>query len=192
MTEGTKRQETSKAKVLLDALKYLQRHYVGQLENARDRIVSLGGQCDSVETMERGDPHLRQVREVIASVEATPDETLAPRQVTLSGYALKAALEFSAPDMTPEQLETEVNIQWGDAGHSGSGYYACIAEYPEEGSIMLPEGAEPPEHDDLNCGQCARGIPHTPKANSCCTGCNSTPCVCVELANSQSEGENRG
>lgn len=71
--------QTSKAKVLLDALKYLQRHYVGQLENARDRIVWLGGQCDSVETMERGDPHLRQVREVIASVEATPDETFVQR-----------------------------------------------------------------------------------------------------------------
>jgi hypothetical protein len=69
-------------------------------------------------------------------------ETLAPRQVTLTGYALKAALEFSAPDMSPDQLETEVNIQWGDEGHSGAGYYACIAEYPEEGSIMLHDGAD--------------------------------------------------
>jgi hypothetical protein len=47
------------------ALKYLMRHYVGQLENARDRIVSLGGECDPVDVMERGDPHLRAVREVL-------------------------------------------------------------------------------------------------------------------------------
>lgn len=66
---------TSKEETLLRTLKYLMRHYVGQLENARDRITSLGGQCDSVEMMERGDPHLAQVREVIASVEATPVET---------------------------------------------------------------------------------------------------------------------
>lgn len=67
----------SKEQVLLKALKYLARHYVGQLENARDRIVSLGGQCDAVDVMERGDPHLRQVREVIASIEASPPETRA-------------------------------------------------------------------------------------------------------------------
>jgi len=66
---------SSKTKVLLDALKYLQRHYVGLLEHGRDRIIQLGGACDPVDVMERGDPHLRQVREVIASVEATPDET---------------------------------------------------------------------------------------------------------------------
>jgi hypothetical protein len=66
---------TSNEQVLLKALKYLARHYVGQLENARDRIVSLGGQCDPVDVMERGDPHLKQVREVIASVEATSAET---------------------------------------------------------------------------------------------------------------------
>lgn len=47
------------------ALRYLIRHYVGQLENARDRIVGLGGQCDPVDVMERGDPHLRAVREVL-------------------------------------------------------------------------------------------------------------------------------
>lgn len=47
------------------ALKYLMRHYVGQLENARDRIVSLGGQCDPVDVMEQGDPHLRIVRQVL-------------------------------------------------------------------------------------------------------------------------------
>jgi hypothetical protein len=67
------------------------------------------------------------------------------RSITISGYALKAALEFVAPDMDADQLETEVSIQYGDAsvGHSGAGYYCCLSEYPEEGSILLPEDVEP-------------------------------------------------
>lgn len=64
----------TKEQTLLRALNYLVRHYVGQLENARDRIVSLGGECDPVDVMEARDPHLKQVREVIASVESAPDE----------------------------------------------------------------------------------------------------------------------
>lgn len=66
---------TSKEETLLKALKYLARHYVGVLEHGRDRIIALGGTCDPVDVMERGDPHLRQVREVIASVEGSPSET---------------------------------------------------------------------------------------------------------------------
>jgi hypothetical protein len=86
-------------------------------------------------------------------------ETTANRSVTLNGYQLRNALEFCAPDNDADQLESEVSIQWGDAGHSGAGYYACCAEYPEEGSILLDdkpaESSEktsvPPEdpHDGL-------------------------------------------
>lgn len=62
------------SKDLLRALKDLAHHYVILIENGRDRIVSLGGQCDPVDVMERGDPYLRQAREAIAKAEATPDE----------------------------------------------------------------------------------------------------------------------
>ncbi len=51
---------------LLKALKDLVRHYVILMESGRDRIVSLGGQCDPVDVMERGDPYLRQAKEAIA------------------------------------------------------------------------------------------------------------------------------
>jgi len=81
--------DRSKEQVLLKALKYLARHYVGQLENARDRIVSLGGQCDPVDVMERGDPHLLRVREVIASVEATPSETTTDAEDAAKWRALR-------------------------------------------------------------------------------------------------------
>lgn len=63
------------------------------------------------------------------------------RSVTLNGYQLKAALALIAPDSDPDQLESEVSIQWGDAGHSGGGYYACMSEYPEEGSVLLDHKA---------------------------------------------------
>lgn len=66
---------TSNEQILLRALKYLVGHYVGMLEHGRDRIVQLGGDCDPVDVMERGDTNLRQVSEIIASVECSPVET---------------------------------------------------------------------------------------------------------------------
>jgi len=54
---------------LLEALKRLARAYVSTMESGRDRIVSLGGDCDPVDVMERGDPYLRIAREAIAKAE---------------------------------------------------------------------------------------------------------------------------
>lgn len=53
---------------LLAALEKMNRAYVNLIENGRDRIVQLGGDCDPVDVMERDDPHLRESRTAIASV----------------------------------------------------------------------------------------------------------------------------
>jgi hypothetical protein len=50
------------------ALKSLYHAYVTLLEAGRDRITSMGGNCDSVEKMETGDPALIQARSVIQSL----------------------------------------------------------------------------------------------------------------------------
>jgi hypothetical protein len=50
---------------LREGLRQLIRGYVNTLENGRDRIVSLGGQCDPLEVMERDDPHLRAARALL-------------------------------------------------------------------------------------------------------------------------------
>lgn len=50
---------------LLDELKNLRRAYVNLLETGRDRILSLGGQCDDVTTMEASDPYLRDASAAI-------------------------------------------------------------------------------------------------------------------------------
>jgi hypothetical protein len=50
-------------------MKDLYRAYVNLLEAGRDRIATYGGQCDSVEVMERGDPWLKKARDVIAKAE---------------------------------------------------------------------------------------------------------------------------
>jgi hypothetical protein len=52
----------SREQQLEQALLSLMRGYVSALENGRDRILMLGGQCDPVEVMERSDPHLREAR----------------------------------------------------------------------------------------------------------------------------------
>lgn len=54
---------------LLDALKELRRAYVNLLESGRDHIVSLGGQCDDVTTMEAADPFLSRAVAAIAKAE---------------------------------------------------------------------------------------------------------------------------
>lgn len=61
--------------------------------------------------------------------------------ITLSGHQLKVLLEFANPDGESdlEQLETELTIKYFEDGHSGPGYYFCMTEYPEEGSMILPD-----------------------------------------------------
>jgi hypothetical protein len=54
---------------LLEALKRLAHAYVSTMESGRDRIVALGGDCDPVDVMERGDPYLRIAKEAIAKAE---------------------------------------------------------------------------------------------------------------------------
>lgn len=53
---------------LLAALKDMDRAYMNLLENGRDRILFLGGDCDDIPVMEAGDPYLRQARAAIAKV----------------------------------------------------------------------------------------------------------------------------
>lgn len=54
---------------LLKKLKSMYRAYVNLLELGRDRIIDLGGTCDSLEKMETSDPQLRECRVTIAKVE---------------------------------------------------------------------------------------------------------------------------
>lgn len=53
---------------LLAELEKMNRAYVNLMENGRDRIIMLGGDCDPVDVMERSDPNLKESRAVIASV----------------------------------------------------------------------------------------------------------------------------
>jgi len=49
------------------ALAALIRAYVRLMETGRDRIVAAGGQCDSLEDVERSDPFLRDARDALAA-----------------------------------------------------------------------------------------------------------------------------
>jgi len=53
---------------LLDTLERVPHAYVSLIESARDRIMFYGGECDSVEDMERDDPFLRALKDAIARV----------------------------------------------------------------------------------------------------------------------------
>ena len=53
---------------LVGALEALYRGYVRTLENGRDRITFLGGECDPVDRMESGDPVLIEARATLAAL----------------------------------------------------------------------------------------------------------------------------
>lgn len=55
---------------LVEAFGKLYRKYCGLLESGRDRIIELGGTCDTVETMEMSDPGLRDARTALANAKA--------------------------------------------------------------------------------------------------------------------------
>lgn len=52
---------------LVEALQSLYRGYVQVLELGRDRILSLGGDCDPVDRMEASDPELKKARAALAA-----------------------------------------------------------------------------------------------------------------------------
>jgi len=54
--------QAERVRVLREALRQLDRAYVRLLENGRDRIRMLGGQCDALDVMEASDPNLRAAR----------------------------------------------------------------------------------------------------------------------------------
>lgn len=66
------------------------------------------------------------------------DQTITSTSISLNGYQLREALEYLAPDDSPEQLAEELELVYSVAGgHSGAGVYAHHVECPEEGSILL-------------------------------------------------------
>ena len=65
------------------------------------------------------------------------------KSVTLTGEQLRMAYYFLCPDRDAEQESQELVIQWFEKAHSGAGYYAYYAEYPDEGAMKLE--AETPE-----------------------------------------------
>lgn len=61
---------------LLKALEMMNRAYVNLMENGRDRIIMLGGECDPVDVMESNDPNLRESRAAIASAKGVQKDNL--------------------------------------------------------------------------------------------------------------------
>jgi hypothetical protein len=57
-------------KLARDCIAMMIRGYVNLLENGRDRILMLGGQCDDVTTMETSDPRLREAKAALAAADA--------------------------------------------------------------------------------------------------------------------------
>ncbi len=85
---------------LTNELRALYRHYVNMLESARDQIISHGGECDPLDVMEKRDPVLKRVREV------------------LENQSLASAQQPSAPAavLTDEEAPSGKHCAWTEAG----------------------------------------------------------------------------
>jgi len=64
-TDDDVRRKDERIAALEDGMRRLYRGYVNTIESGRDRIVSLGGTCDPVDAMERGDPVLMATRALL-------------------------------------------------------------------------------------------------------------------------------
>lgn len=107
-----------------------------------DHIMSKGTRCTLI------------YRAMLASAPPAPvrQDVQGEPLLTITGYQLQQAMEFVAPDLTPEQLASEACIQHGparshDEGGDPAGLYCWLADYPEEGSISLAT-AQPIEQSE--------------------------------------------
>ena len=66
---GSDQITTTEPTVPMSEYRILYTAYVSCLETGRDRILDLGGDCDSVDVMEKGDPALRRARAIITGVQ---------------------------------------------------------------------------------------------------------------------------
>lgn len=111
-------------------------------------LTALAKECGAITYTHRSNPHEAAVSFGPAAwekfVEASArqlSEHAAPI-MTITGYQLREALEFLAPDGEAEQLEQSVCIQHGperthDEGTDPAGLYCWLDDCPEEGSIAL-------------------------------------------------------
>ena len=56
--------------------------------------------------------------------------------VTLNQAACELLFKLLHPATPDSEEYCEIRLQWGD-GHSGRGLYVSLAEYPEEGAVLL-------------------------------------------------------
>lgn len=78
-------EQTAREQVLEGALRSLMRGYVNLLENGRNRILDLGGQCDPVDKMEASDPYLREARNAFTPGVAVPRNQGLPPHTPMPG-----------------------------------------------------------------------------------------------------------
>jgi hypothetical protein len=113
MTDNTPRpsehsEPMSTTDKLAQALRDMTKHCVSLLRSGRDSILQAGGECDTVEVMERGDPYLAKARETLAEYDATPagEVTADAVQIALdSWYGLDGGLHGGADSEERQRMQ---------------------------------------------------------------------------------------
>lgn len=111
-----------------------------------DELLQIGEFLASQQGEQRSDfrKHLKDCADEVATWPAYKRESLG---VIINGHQLRNALEFLAPDNSPEQLSEDLVIELHakDEDFPEAGLYAYHSECPEEGAIFLDDTAQHPE-----------------------------------------------
>lgn len=121
----------------LEAHKKLIRAYVNLLETGRDRIISHGGTCDSVEQMEASDPALREAREAITAIKQAQEP--------------KVKLIPTAEEMgTPMQAQEPVGLNRPEIASYVARYGGNCRDCANENGICSSSGMPCDSHKAIN------------------------------------------
>ena len=129
------------------ALRDLYRGYVRLLESGRDRIIDFGGECDSLEVMEKGDPALIHARAAIAASKAagvcegpTKADAQHPFAALIDADGWEAAsYVFGSAEDGYCKAELFIGDSLGDDGKQHHGLHIRSAEYASEEVVLLSE-----------------------------------------------------
>lgn len=109
-----------------------------------------------------------------------PQETRPPRRIELTSGMVAQLFAFAGQDPEPmPEDQSELTIEYSEAGHSGAGYYAHFTDVPEGGAVLL-DGVNPPrfgEPDDE-----PSSLPTIDPPSGPCAECESGECEATASA----------
>lgn len=124
---------TEQRDAAMEALRKMNRAYVSLMENGRNRIVMLGGECDPVDVMERADPALIEAKKTLAAIQSGEQQRSQAAQDVLAERRRQVEVEGWTPEHDDQHADGQMAL--------AAACYAFAAVVPDpEGGGRPPFG----------------------------------------------------